>query len=252
MPVHFGGQPFSPVRTVYREMTGISIEYETDSEALLQYIPEDFELLKPVVNVGYANCRNVDWMAGGEYRLIQVCVPVRYLGNNEGLEGFYVLVIWENKTCPILGGREEDGMPKVFADIPCERHVGDHWFTSASFEGCTFLKLDLSRTAELGKAELETLQAKPQMNYFGWRYLPNLGSGGAALSHATFYPQESHVAQVWTGEGRIEWTPLTAEQHPLQWSIIGALAELPVVKYTSASMSKSWARLNVGDSRSLP
>ena len=38
---------------------------------LLPLIPEDFELLEPKVNVQYANCREVDWMAGGDYRLIQ-------------------------------------------------------------------------------------------------------------------------------------------------------------------------------------
>ena len=252
MPVHFGGNPFYPVRTVYGDMTGISIEYETDPEALLEYIPEDFELLKPLVNVGYANCRDVDWMAGGEYRLIQVTAPVEFRGNNEGLKGFYALVIWEDKACPILGGREEDGMPKLFADIPCERHVGDHWFTGASYESHTFLKLDFWRQNQLGEKDTAAINENPKINFFGWRYLPNLGRGGATLSHLTFYPQENHVKQVWTGEGKIEWTCLSQEQHPLQWHIIHALAKLPVVKYTSATMSKSWARLNVGDSRILP
>ena len=44
MPVHFGGYPFYLVRTEYRDMLGITIQYETTPEALLQYIPEDFDL----------------------------------------------------------------------------------------------------------------------------------------------------------------------------------------------------------------
>ena len=164
----------------------------------------------------------------------------------------YALVIWEDKACPILGGREEDGMPKLFADIPCERHVGDHWFTGASYESHTFLKLDFWRQNQLDEKDTAAINENPKINFFGWRYLPNLGRGGATLSHLTFYPQENHVKQVWTGEGKIEWTCLSREQHPLQWNIIHALAKLPVVKYTSATMSKSWARLNVGDSRILP
>ena len=131
MPVHFGGDPFYPVRTVYGDMTCLGVSFRTEEDALLRFIPEDFEMLEPVVNVQYANCRDVDWMAGGEYRLIQASVPVRYEGNSEGLVGEYVLVIWENKACPILGGREEDGMPKLFADIACERHVNERWFTAA-------------------------------------------------------------------------------------------------------------------------
>ena len=72
MPAHFGGSPFYPIRAVYGDMLGISVQYETDQDALLQYIPEDFELREPVVSVQYTNCRDVVWMSGGEYR------PVSY------------------------------------------------------------------------------------------------------------------------------------------------------------------------------
>ncbi len=252
MPVHFGGHQFYPVRTVYRDMTAISVQYETEPEALLSYIPEDFELLEPVVNVQYSNCREVDWMAGGEYRLIQVTSPVRYIGNSEGLAGEYALVVWENKACPIIGGREEDGVPKIFADISSERHIEDHWLTAASYESNSFIRIDFFTKKELSKADIEKLNQNPRINLFGWRYIPNLGKGGASLSHATLYPQESVLDKAWTGEGSVLWTKLSSAQHPLQWFIINALAELPVVKYRNAIMTKGSARLNVGDSRILP
>ena len=252
MPVHFGGDPFYPVRTVYGDMTGINVKFKTDPEALLRFLPEDFELLEPAVIVGYANCRDVDWMAGGEYRLIQASVPVKYAGNSEGLTGEYVLVIWENKACPILGGREEDGMPKIFADIASERHHGDHWFTMASYESSTFLKMDFTRKEALPEKDLEKMQEHSRINYFGWRHLPNLGKGGASLSHATLYPQEMTPSAAWRGEGSLQWTKLTPEQHPLQWRIIHSLASLPVLQYAGAVMVKGKARLNVGDSRILP
>jgi len=252
MPVHFGGYPFYPVRTEYRDMLGITIQYETTPEALLQYIPEDFDLQEPIVSIQFSNCRDVDWMSGGEYRLIQVTAPVKYLGNSEGLCGDYALVVWENKTCPIIGGREEDGVPKVFADIASERHVGDHWFTAASYESYTFLKIDFLKKNELSKQDVEKINEHSKINLFGWRYLPNLGKGGTALSHATLYPQEMVVKQVWVGEGSVQWTQLTPEEHPLQSNIIKALAELPLVKYTNAMMIKCSARLNVGDSKILP
>ncbi|TDY55355.1 acetoacetate decarboxylase [Aminivibrio pyruvatiphilus] len=252
MPVHFGGDPFTPVRTVYGDMTGITVMFETDPEALLSILPEDFELLAPMVNVQFANAREVDWMTGGEYRLIQASSPVRYVGNAEGLEGEYVFVIWENKACPILGGREEDGMPKVYADIASERHYGDEWFTAASYESHTFLSLEFSRKEELGETEIGQLNARSKVNYFGWRYLPNLGKGGASLSHATLYPQEMTVKKGWKGEGRLLWTPPDWWKHPLQARIISTLASLPVRKMAGGAMFKGVARLNVGDSRRLP
>lgn len=252
MPVHFGGYPFYPVRTEYRDMLIIILKYETKPEALLQYIPEDFELQEPVVAIQFSNSRDVDWMSGGEYRLIQTTAPVKYLGNPEGLCGDYALVIWENKTCPIIGGREEDGVPKLFADIASERHVGDHWFTAASYESCTFLTIDFQKKGELSQKDIGKINEHPKVNLFGWRYMPNLGKGGATLSHATLYPQEMVAKQSWVGEGSVRWTQLTPEQHPSQSHIIKALAELPLVKYTDAMMIKSSARLNVGDSKILP
>lgn len=251
MPAHFGGSEFYPVRTVYGDNTGIVIQYETVQEALLQYIPEVFELIEPVITLQYNNCRDVDWMAGGEYRLIQLTAPVKYIGNSEGLTGDYALVVWENLTCPIVGGREEDGVPKIFADISSERHFGDYWFTSASYESNTFLKLGFNRKEELAQSAIDQKNEDPKINLFGWRYLPNLGKGGASLSHATLYPQEVTVKKMWAGEGIIQWNILKPEEHPLQAHIIRALAELPIVKYTGGNMIKATARLNVGDSRAL-
>lgn len=252
MPVHFWGYPFYPVRTEYGDMRCISIQFETEQEPLLELIPEDFNLLQPLVNVQYANCRDVDWMSGGEYRLIQLSAPVEYVGNSDGLAGEYVFVIWENKACPIIGGREEDGMPKLFADIAFERHIKDHWYTAASYESCNFIKLNFVRGEEVSEKDVGKVNEHSKVNLFGWRYLPNLGKGGATLSHATLYPQEMIAKQVWKGEGKIEWTRLTQEQHPLQSRIIDTLSALPIVKYTNSLMIKGVSRLNVGDSKMLP
>ncbi len=252
MPVHFGGHPFIPVRTVYRDMTCIGISFETDLDQLAEYIPDAFEIIEPRVIVQYANARDVDWMSGGEYRLIQASAPVRYLGNEEGLTGEYVLVIWENRACPIIGGREEDGMPKIYADIAVEKHVGDHWFTSASYECNTFLQMDFWNQGEADEATVVRARENPNVNNFAWRYLPNLGRGGATLSHATLYPQQMFPKRVWHGEGKLNWTQLTQEQHLLQCGIILAMSRLPVVKYLEATMVKATAQLNVGDSRILP
>lgn len=252
MPVHFGGDPFYPVRTVYGDMTALAISFETQEEALLRIIPEDFDLTSPTVNVQFADCREVEWMSGGEYRLIQASVPVRYVKNGEALDGEYVLVIWENKACPIIGGREEDGMPKIFADIASLRHSGEHWFTAASYESNTFLKIDLNQERELSEEELKLVNEHSKaMNFFAWRYIPELGKAGAALSHATLYPQEAKIEKAWECEGKIDWPKFDLEMNMLQFRIINTMSGLPVLKYGKAMMTKGSARLNVGDSRSL-
>jgi len=253
MPAHFLGAPFYPYRAIYPDMLAIEVSYETDAERLLQYLPDVFELRTPVVSIQYSNCRDVEWMSGGDYRLIQVTIPTTFKGegDTQNLDGDYALVVWENNTWPILGGREEDGVPKIFADIARERHVGEHWFTAASYESRTFLTIDFERKAQASQDTLEKLKEQSKINPFGWRYLANLGKGGAALSQATLYPQEVLIRQLWTGEGSVQWTKLLPHWHPGQYSIIQAFAELPIIRYNEAKMMVCSASLNVGDSRVL-
>ena len=65
----------------------------------------------------YEKCNGVQWMGGSQYSLIAVSVQVQYTAGSEPIDGVYHLVLWENKAEPILGGRQEAGMPKVLADI---------------------------------------------------------------------------------------------------------------------------------------
>ena len=89
------------------------------------------------------------------------------------------------------------------------------------------------------------------MNCFGWRYIPELGKAGTALSHATLYPQEMKTDKAWEGEGSIEWLKFDPEMNMLQFRIISEMSRLPILKYERAMMLRGYARLNVGDSRSL-
>jgi acetoacetate decarboxylase len=56
-------------------------------------------------------------MAGSGYNVIEVSAPVRFHGQRDRVDGQFALVVWENKTEPILGGREQTGIPKIYADI---------------------------------------------------------------------------------------------------------------------------------------
>ncbi len=110
MPGHFGGLPHSTdVATTYHDVTSINIMYETDLKRLEQYVPDPFRVSEPVLSVSYSMNRRVDWMAGGDYRLISVTVPVVYHPDKENLAGGFSLVVWENKATPCFPGREITG-----------------------------------------------------------------------------------------------------------------------------------------------
>ncbi len=254
MPAHFGGYEGPlPAGPTYPDVTSISITYETDPGMLAQYIPEGFELTQPVVTIQYGMCRGVEWLGGGAYNLIGVNVPVEYPHGRERLEGQYALVLWENKTDPILTGREQSGIPKIFADIQDLHQLGDRLFTNASYEGSAFLRMDVRKTKAMASEELTILnQQQGYLNWFGWRYIPNIGRPGAALSHATLFPQEYAFTQAWRGEGRVQWEAPILEEYPTQARIIQALSQLPIQAYRDGIMAQGSVVARNDLARQLP
>lgn len=62
---------------------------------------------------------NLDWLGGGGYRFFGLWIHgVRYTkADGSVLTGSYLPVLFENLCDPIITGREELGMPKLFCDI---------------------------------------------------------------------------------------------------------------------------------------
>ena len=237
MPAHFGGVPYQPVETCYHDVVNLTCAYTTDGAMLSKYIPEGFELLRPELTVNFSQCREVDWMAGASYNLIDVSAPVRFNGKRDHIEGNFSLVVWENKTTPILTGREETGVSKIYADIEDLHILGDRRFTVASFEGNSFLRLEMTATTPLSDAAIAQMQNVP-VNSLHWRYIPEVGGPGAALSQPILFPQRLEMQNGCQGNGSVNWNLLRSEECPMQAHIIKALAELPILDLSPAVLTQ--------------
>jgi acetoacetate decarboxylase len=155
-PLFFGGDEFDPdLEARVNDVVCLNFSQTTDGDRLAEYIPKGFELLRPEFTIAYNQFREVEFMAGGSYNLVQIGVPVRFTGKRDRLEGTLALVIWENKTQPIIGGREEDGMPKIHADIQDLHIFHQKYFTNVSYEGNTFLRLEMTGAKPVSGQELE-------------------------------------------------------------------------------------------------
>lgn len=184
--------------------------------------------------------------------IAQALVPVRYTQSGQPIDGYFPLVVWENKTEPILGGREQSGVPKIFCDISESQVIGNHVFATASHDGHDFLRVDVDKKDAFTDTEVAARNKNSKYNLLGWRYIPNLGKPGAALSHATLYPQESILREGWKADGKVTWTKATWEQIPMQAHIINALADLPIKRYISSSVEKCRLILHPRLCRALP
>ncbi|CCJ36518.1 Acetoacetate decarboxylase [Methanoculleus bourgensis MS2] len=250
MPPHFGGCKFDSGTLITQRSTALAISYETDKELLEQYIPEGFELLAPEVEVSFNKFSEINWMHGGQYNLINVAAPVRFHGKKDELDGAYTLVVWENKTAPILGGREQTGIPKVYADIEDLHIVTPHYATTISYEGNTFLTMEFTATGAITGKELDAVRSQfVSINTLGWRYIPKVGAPGAELSQFVLYPQSMEVETAQAGKGSLRWTELTPMQNPMQYHIINSLAALPVKRVTGAILAEGRAVLRAMGAR---
>ena len=246
MPAHFGPRPMHPKASGwYRDVTAMSISYLTDRDRLAAYLPEPFELGQEArVTVVYACNRQVDWLAGHGYNMIAVSAAATFDGENDQLSGQYSLVMWENLADPILTGRELQGIPKIYADIPDHRVVAGEWHASASHFGHPIVEMAATGLRTPTEQEIEAGQAaQAGSTPMAWRYLPGVSGFGQTTSEPTAFPSENDITSVQVGEGVVAWHELTWEQNPTQFHIVNALAALPILEYGPAVITKGSSNL---------
>ena len=144
-----------------------------------------------------------------------------------------------NKVAPILSGREMTGIPKIGATIEDARHLFGRWMAEAAYEGNTFLEMSLDQGDELpAEAIAAWNQINREVDWLGWRYIPNVSGPGAALNHPVTFPQGSVIKSARRGTAAIRWKALTWLQAPTQAHITSALAGRPLLEVTAAYVTR--------------
>jgi len=250
MPAHFGPRRFNPKSSGwYHDVTAMVVSYLTDREELARYLPEPFEVgEEALVSVFYARNRQVDWLAGHGYNMIAVNASAVFNGASDQLTGEYTLIMWENLTDPILTGRELQGIPKVYADIPDPSVIAGKWQASASHFGHKIVDMAITDLVDATEEEIEAgHKAQADSTPMAWRYLPGVSGFGQTTSEPTAYPSENVFTSVRVGTGSLEWHELTWEQNPTQFHIVNALAALPILEFRPALITEGSTNLIIMD-----
>lgn len=229
MPTHFGPNPGPRQRVVGgfhpddhdQRSTAVWATFAADRDQIAALLPEGFApSADPDLTVEIKNMTNIGWLAGRGYSVVFVTTGVTYAGE----EGRFKLVLWENAADPIITGREELGYPKVYAEIPDLVIEGDSVRASASWDGFTFLELDVTGVHPDASA------AAPGGPSYHLKYIPRAGTVGAAdLSQVILTPPGQGPLTVVSRDGgaaSLRFSTATWEQLPTLVNIVNGLAGL--------------------------
>ncbi len=233
----------------YGKVTALSVSFLTEPDAAARLLPEPFRPAdEPVISVSLAVCEDVDWLAGRAYNLVGVDVAAIFDGEvDRDVHGNFCVIMWENMTEPILGGRDHSGVAKVFADIPDPTEEAGTWHGSTSHFGYPIMEMavsDLTPLAAEARGELE--RARREGNWLNYKYIPRLENDGADVSYATVYPSSGTCTAAWEGQGTICFQRSSFEQNPTQYKVINLLADLPIREVTAAGRAV-WEPLKLID-----
>jgi len=235
------GGPIAEKREDLRPHLGeaefLSLEYQTDSDALQPLIPDCFQLAKkPTVTVWFAYYNRVDFMANRGYNEVAVQAAARFDGEKDHVEGEYVLVMFLNDTIPIIRGREQVGWPKMYADIPtAEAQPNGHILCKASLWDQLLIGMDLAPPKKQNAIVRFAASKIANSGHFLYlKYIPSL-DGPPDANYPNILPMSgTRIDELWRGNsGEIFFGDPSKADLPKQIvKLLEVLNTLPVRQVT--------------------
>ncbi|RJE26863.1 FAD binding domain protein [Aspergillus sclerotialis] len=223
-----------------------SIKFKTSRTLLQNLLPNNsYSFISPST-VAYASFSQttldrMDWLGGGGYRHFGLYIHgVQYKTASGNLvKGTYLPILFENLADPIVSGREELGMPKLYTAIDVHQRNQSH-HVHTSWEGAVWGHfswedlIDEDPTGDTG-----TIGGTQDDGILVYRYIPKVGrefKGQPEAEYPVFVPhaQESKVvaSRVMrvrrTKRARVEIDALNWESLPTLYHVIDRLAEIPI------------------------
>ncbi|MEM6415394.1 MAG: acetoacetate decarboxylase family protein [Pseudomonadota bacterium] len=240
MPTHFGpsaGPRSDPQGRRFdwsaMEVTTVAITLDTEGDTIERVLPPGFKRLgAPRVTLAFSYFRNLPWLAGRGYNIFGVRVPSQY----NDVVGELSLVLWENLADPIITGREELGVNKIYCELPEPRRYAHSISCEASWLGYRFCSL---KVKDLKKAPPPERDEETQGQLLHYKYIPTTEEwGDADIKYATLTPevQGATLLSCETGTATIEWGNPTWEDMPTQFHIVNGLKDLVSGPITSCAV----------------
>ncbi|KAK1600642.1 uncharacterized protein LY79DRAFT_574906 [Colletotrichum navitas] len=275
MPVGFGPFP-GPRQDFYgrrqpseldRTFKTISVKFLTSRTLLETILPNDsFRFKAPgtvcTASLSATQLNNMSWLGGGGYNHLGLYIHgIEYVKRDgTSVDGTHLAVLFESLADPIVSGREELGMPKLFCDIDVEHHATAAR-VRASWRGARFIDMSLDNLRKDDpETEHGTIGGEADYGILTYRYIPSVGNPGKAdAAYACVVPHEEEARDVPATVHAVARSPsasVTVEGHdweklPTLHHIAKFLAEMPIYKVLGAKVVEGTGVSNVSAARRI-
>ncbi|KAF2684638.1 FAD binding domain-containing protein [Lentithecium fluviatile CBS 122367] len=261
MPIAFGPMP-GPRQTHYglprngdeSTFTTASIKFKTSRTLLQNLFPPGRRgwRFKNAGTVAYASfskttLNKMEWLGGSGYSHIGIYIHGVEYEKKDGtvVGGSYLPLLFESLTDPILSGREELGMPKLYTSVDIYRRSTSYRICTG-WEGALWGEFHLEDLVEVDPStETGAISGEADAGILAYKYIPKSGQqnkGIAAEEHvvydrfdaATTTPRPQKIYKA--GKASFKIDPLNWEELPTLHHIISRLAELPVYDIVGAKL----------------
>ncbi|KAL4975275.1 hypothetical protein BDW66DRAFT_167294 [Aspergillus desertorum] len=246
-----------------------SIRFKTSRTLLQNLLPNDswsFSTPSTVATATFSQTllNGMDWLGGGGYRHLGLYIDgLQYTkANGEIVSGTYLPILFESLADPIVSGREELGMPKLYSALEANEREGSYYLR-ASWQGAVWGRFrwegleDQDPAANAGPGD-----SGVNGGLLVHRYIPKVGrdsKGQAEVEYPVFVPNAdeskvlvSKVTRVRTAsKAAFEIEGLGWEALPTLHHIVERLAEIPVDEILSAKIVEGEGVPDVSSARRI-
>lgn len=238
----------------YPEIEVFAMQYKTSPDAIRALLPDCYQPAREsIVTVMFGDYHGLEFMAGGGYKIATVQVAARFDGQQDHVEGDYILVMFENKTLPIIGGREDLGVPKLYADISAKKILPNgHLRAEASLWGHMLFGIDVAplrrQNAVVRLVAGKRINARPWLAY---KYIPSL-DGPPDADYPTITRNDTKIEQLMRGSsGMMYFGDANEMDVGSMKHLIDALKTLTILKVIQVVLFRGSAILRYDMSRRL-
>jgi hypothetical protein len=214
-----------------------SIKFRTSKTFLQNLFPNEKFSFQAPGTVAYASLSsttlyNIAWLGGTGYDSLGLHIHgVQYQANDGTVyKGAYMPVLFENLADTIISGREDFGLPKLFAGLKTYR-TGSSYSMKASWRDSPFCNVSLEGLEPFNSNSSNGTEAPEEQGIFVYKYIPAVGKPGQAdIEYPVMLPKsKTKLEKVYKAE-RASFTidSKSWEALPTLHHIVSRMAEMPV------------------------